>query len=104
MQVFKDFVPGYNDLFYFCVVRQTSCGNTQARFYSFLPEIIEFGNLKKFSLTELKDENYLCDLVFMVDITKYLYNLNAQHIERLVKKKKFQKSHQVKTSISVFYY
>ena len=43
-----------------------------------LPEIIEFRNLKKCPLTELEDENWLCDLGFMVDITKHLNDLNVQ--------------------------
>ena len=45
-----------------------SCGNMLRRFHSLLPEIIEFRNLKC-PLTELEDENWLCDLGFMVDIT-----------------------------------
>ena len=48
------------------------------RFHSLLPEIIEFTNLKKCLLTELEDENWLCDLGFMVDITKHLNDLNVQ--------------------------
>ena len=48
------------------------------RFHSLLPEIIEFRNLKKCPLTELEDENWLCDLGFMVDITKHLNDLNVQ--------------------------
>ena len=48
------------------------------RFHSLLPEIIEFRNLKKGPLTELEDENWLCDLKYMVDITKHLNDLNVQ--------------------------
>ena len=48
------------------------------RFHSLLPEIVEFRNLKKCSLTELEDENWLCNLGFMVDITKHLNDLNVQ--------------------------
>jgi len=46
------------------------------RFHSLLPEIIEFRNLKKCPLTELEDENWLCDLGFMVVIIKHLNDLN----------------------------
>ena len=48
------------------------------RFHSLLPEIVEFRNLKKCPLTELEDENWLCDLGYVVDITKHLYDLNVQ--------------------------
>ena len=48
------------------------------RFHSLLPEIIEFRNLKKCLWTKLEDENWLCDLGFMVDVTKYLNDLNVQ--------------------------
>ena len=77
-QVLKSFDADYDELLYFCVVRWTSCGNMLGCFHSFLPEIIEFGNLKKCPLTELEDENRLCDLGFMVDITKHLNDLNLQ--------------------------
>ena len=48
------------------------------RFHFLLPEIIEFKNLKKCPLTELENENWLCDLGFMVAITKHLNDLNVQ--------------------------
>ena len=48
------------------------------RFHSLLQEIIEFRNLKKCPLTELEDKNWLCDLRYMVDITKHLNDLNVQ--------------------------
>ena len=43
-----------------------------------LPENIEFTNLKRCFLTELKEENYFRDLGFVVDITKRLNDLNVQ--------------------------
>ena len=77
-QVLKDFDADYDDLPYFCAVRWTSCENMLGRFHSLLAEIIEFRNLKKCPSTELEDENWLCDLGFMVDITKHLKDLNMQ--------------------------
>ena len=77
-QVLKDFDADYDGLLCYSAVRWTSCGNMLARFYSLLPEIIEFRKLKKCPLTELEDENWVCDLGFMVDITKHLNNLNIQ--------------------------
>ena len=77
-QVLKDFEADYDDLLYFCAVCWTICENMLGRFHSLLPEIIEFRNLKKYPLTELEDENSLCNLGFMVDITKHLNDLNVQ--------------------------
>ena len=74
-QVLKDFDADYDDLLYFCAVR---CGNMLGRFHSLLREIIEFRNLKKCPLTELEDESWLCDLGYVVDITKHLNDLNVQ--------------------------
>ena len=74
-QVLKDFHADYDDLLSFCAVHWTSCGNMLGRFHSLLPEIIEFRNLKNFPLTELEEEKWLCDLGFMVDITKHLNDL-----------------------------
>ena len=77
-QVLKDFDADYDYLLYFGAVRWTSGGNMLGRFHSLLPEIVEFRNLKKCSLTELENENWLCNLGYMVDITKHLNDLNAQ--------------------------
>jgi len=82
-QVLKDFNADYDDLLYFCAVRWTSCGNMLGRFHSLLPEIIEFRNLKKCPLTELEDENWLCDVGFMVDVTKHLNDLNVQFKDQI---------------------
>ena len=76
-QVLKEFDTDYDDLLYFTAVCWTSCGNMLGHFHSLLPEIIEFRNLKKCPLTELDDENWLCKLGFMVDITKHLNVLNV---------------------------
>ena len=51
-QVLKDFDADYDDLLCYCAVRWTSCGNMLARFYSLLPEIIEFRKLKKCPLSK----------------------------------------------------
>ena len=56
----------------------TSCGNMLGRFHSLLPKIIEFRNLKKCTLIDLKNENWLCALGFMLDVTKQLNVLNVQ--------------------------
>ena len=76
--ILKEFDADYEDLLSFTAVRWTSCGNILGRFHFLLPEINEFRNLKKCPLTELEDENWLCDLEFMVDITKHLIVLNVQ--------------------------
>ena len=77
-QVLKDFDADYDDLLHFCAVCWTSCGNILGRFHFLLPEIIELRNLKKCPLTELEDQKWLCDLGYMVDITKHLNDSNVQ--------------------------
>ena len=62
----------------FTAVCWTSCENMRGRLHSLLPDIIEFRNLKKCPLTKLENENWLCELGFMVDITKHLNALNVQ--------------------------
>ena len=47
-------------------------------FIFFCQKLLSLQNLKKCPLTELEDENWLCDLGFMVDITKHLSNFNVQ--------------------------
>jgi len=77
-QVLQDFDADYDDLLCFCAVRWTSGASMLGRFHYLLPEMTEFRNLKKCPLTELEDENWLCDLGFMADITKHLNDLNVQ--------------------------
>ena len=76
--VLEEFNADYDDLIYYCAVRWTSTGNMLARFNSLLNEVAQFMEMKGRSVTELRDCNWLCDFGFMVDISKYLTDLNIQ--------------------------
>nr|KAF6480729.1 hypothetical protein HJG59_010579 [Molossus molossus] len=48
------------------------------RFYKLWDETEQFMEMKGKPVRELNDSKWLCDLVFMVDITKYLSELNVK--------------------------
>uniref|UniRef100_UPI0035901BC1 general transcription factor II-I repeat domain-containing protein 2-like n=1 Tax=Myxine glutinosa TaxID=7769 RepID=UPI0035901BC1 len=68
----------YGDLVYHCEVRWLSRGNMLTRFYSLREEVKQFMEMKGKPVMELSDRKWLCDLGFMVDITKYLSELNVK--------------------------
>uniref|UniRef100_UPI00358F8063 general transcription factor II-I repeat domain-containing protein 2A-like n=1 Tax=Myxine glutinosa TaxID=7769 RepID=UPI00358F8063 len=68
----------YGDLVYHCEVRWLSRGNMLTRFYSLREEVKQFMEMKGKPVMELSDSKWLCDLGFMVDITKYLSELNVK--------------------------
>jgi hypothetical protein len=47
------------------------------RFYKLRDEVKQFMEMKGKPVRELNDSKWLCDLAFMVDITKYLSELNV---------------------------
>ncbi len=49
-----------------------------ALFYSLREEVKQFVEMKGKPAVELSDNKWLCDLAFMVDITKYLSELNVK--------------------------
>ena len=48
------------------------------RCYELRDEVEQFMEIKGKPFRELKDSKWLCDLAFMVDITKYLTKLNIK--------------------------
>ncbi|KAK8389084.1 hypothetical protein O3P69_020808 [Scylla paramamosain] len=48
------------------------------RFYELRDEVKQFMEMKGTPVRELSDSKWLCDLAFMVDITKYLSELNVK--------------------------
>lgn len=48
-----------------------------ARFYNLREEVKQFMEMNGKPVVELSDSKWLCDLAFMVDITKYLSELNV---------------------------
>ncbi|XP_060767151.1 general transcription factor II-I repeat domain-containing protein 2A-like [Neoarius graeffei] len=68
----------YRDLVYHCEVWWLSRADMFARFYNLREEVKQFMEMKSKPVTELSDSKWLCDLAFVVDITKYLSELNVK--------------------------
>ncbi|KAI6647016.1 General transcription factor II-I repeat domain-containing protein 2A-like [Oopsacas minuta] len=68
----------YNDVIYFSQVRWLSRASTLARSWSLLEEIKTFMTIKEKDVSFLDDDQWLNDLAFLVDITKYLADLNLK--------------------------
>ncbi|XP_074045122.1 LYR motif-containing protein 9 isoform X1 [Macrotis lagotis] len=77
-ELLNDLVSEYGDLVYHCEVQWLSRGNTLKRFYELRSEVKQFMEMKGKPVRELSDRQWLCDLAFMVDITRYLSELTAQ--------------------------
>nr|KAF6444323.1 hypothetical protein HJG59_008614 [Molossus molossus] len=77
-ELLKDLESEYGDLVYHREVQWLSFGNMFMRFYELRNEVKQFMEMKGKPVRELSDSKWLCDLVFMVDITKYLSELNIK--------------------------
>ena len=74
----NDLHSEHSDLVYYCEVRWLSRGNMLRIFYELRDEVEQFMEMKGKPVRKLKDSKWLCDLAFMVDITKYLTELNIR--------------------------
>nr|KAF6460617.1 hypothetical protein HJG59_011522 [Molossus molossus] len=77
-ELLNDLDSEHHDLIYHCEVRWLSCGNMLMRFYELQDEVKQFMEMKGNPVRELNDSKWLCDLVFIVDTTKYLSELNVK--------------------------
>jgi len=77
-ELLNDLDSEYGDLVHHCEVRWLSRGNMLMRFYELRDEVKLFMEMKGKPVTELSDGKWLCDLAFMVDMTKYLSELNIK--------------------------
>ncbi|MBN3322622.1 GTD2A protein, partial [Atractosteus spatula] len=77
-ELLNDLDSEYGGLVYHCEVRWLSCGNMLMRFYELRDEVKQFMEMKGKPVREHNDSKWLCDLEFMVDITKYLSELNVK--------------------------
>ncbi|XP_035862707.1 general transcription factor II-I repeat domain-containing protein 2B-like [Sander lucioperca] len=68
----------YGDLVYHWEIRWLSRGEMVARFHKLREEVKQFMDMKGKPVNELSDGKWLCDLAFMVDITKHLSELNVK--------------------------
>jgi hypothetical protein len=66
----------FGDLTYFCEVRWLSRGNMLERVFALREELSAFMQAKKRPVAEFDDPTCVCDLAFLVDLTKHLNELN----------------------------
>ncbi|CAH1106332.1 unnamed protein product [Psylliodes chrysocephalus] len=76
----------HDDVTYYCEIRWLSKGKMLKRFFDLRKEIADFIEMKEKALPQICDPTCLCDLAFLVDITKHLndLNLNLQKQGQLV--------------------
>nr|KAF6501055.1 hypothetical protein HJG59_008042 [Molossus molossus] len=77
-ELLQDLDSEYRDLVYHCEVRWLSHGKMVMKFYKLWGEVKQFMEVKGKPVRELNDSKWLCDLAFVVDITKYLSDLNVK--------------------------
>ena len=77
-QLLEDLNSDYHDLVYHCAVRWLSRSDMLTRFYLLRNEVDQFMNNQGNHVVELTDSQWLCDLEFMVDISKHLSELNVK--------------------------
>lgn len=77
-ELLSDLEAVYGDLVYHCEVRWLSRGNMLSRFYELRNEVKLFMEQKGKPVAELSDSQWLCDLAFLVDITKHISELNVK--------------------------
>ena len=68
----------YGDLLYFCNVRWLSRGDMLQRVYRFRKEIVTFLEQKNINAAEFRDQKWVCNLAFLVDVTSHLNKLNLK--------------------------
>ena len=74
----NDLNSAHQDLLYFTDVRWLSKGRMIKRFYNLREEVVQFLKKKGQPMHEMEDESWICDLAFLVDITKHLNDLNTK--------------------------
>nr|KAF6426386.1 hypothetical protein HJG59_009094 [Molossus molossus] len=77
-ELLNDLDSEQGDLVYHCEVQWLSHGNMLMRFYKLRDEVKQFMERKGKCIRELNDSKWLCDLAFMVDITKCLSGLKVK--------------------------
>ena len=73
-----DLNSAHQDLLYFTDVRWLSKGRMIKRFYDLREEVVQFLKKKGQPMHEMEDESWICDLAFLVDISKHLNDLNTK--------------------------
>ena len=73
----KDFDAEFGDIPFYCEVRWLSIAGTLSRFFSLIEIIALFLDMKGEPEPLLRDKQWIADLAFMTDITKFLNDLNV---------------------------
>lgn len=73
----EDLESEYGDLIFYTEVRWLSRGKMLRRFYEMRKEIELFMEIKEKPIPELNDDEWICDLAFLVDLTTHLNQLNS---------------------------
>ena len=68
----------YDDLLYFCNVRWLSRDDMLHRVYRLREKIATFLEQKNINAAEFRDQKWVCNLAFLVDVTSHLNKLNLQ--------------------------
>jgi hypothetical protein len=73
-----DLFSDYEDVSYYCDVRWLSKGQMLKRFHDLRQDIADFIEIKGNTINQVKDDEWVCDLAFLVDVTGYLNELNLK--------------------------
>lgn len=76
-QLMGDIEAEYCDVKYFCEIRWLSKAGMLTRAYEILEEIVLYFDMKGNSIHEITDNEWKCDLAFLVDITDHFSTLNV---------------------------
>ena len=77
-KLLEDLNADYHNLIYYCEVRWMSRSEMLTRFFLLRNEIGQFMDMQGNPDVELSDNRWLCDLAFMVDISKHFSELNIR--------------------------
>ena len=77
-QFLEDVEAECGDLIYYCEVRWLSKGKMLKRFYDLRDKIATFMDMKSKITPELKNDNWVWDLAFLVDLTMHFNDLNTK--------------------------
>jgi hypothetical protein len=73
-----DLFSDYEDLSYYCEVSWLSKDQMLKRVYDLRQDIAEFMDIKGNTINQVKDDEWVCDLAFLVDVIGYLNELNLK--------------------------
>jgi hypothetical protein len=73
-----DLFSDYEDVSCYCEVRWLSKGEMLKLIYDLRQDITDFMDIKGNTINQVKDDEWVCDLTFLIDVTGYLNGLNLK--------------------------